>query len=82
MAEESPTPPPSEQPKPADSPLHVSTLQDRTELLARARTFLNSPQILNQNANAKREFLSEKGLTEPEIERLIREPVRATYQFF
>jgi hypothetical protein len=91
MAEESPTPPPpqatnspsSEQSNPAELPPPVSTppttVQDRVELLARARIFLNSPQILEQDVTAKRKFLSEKGLSELEIERLLREPVRASW---
>ena len=54
-------------------------VQDRTELLTRARLFLNSPQILYQDATAKRNFLLDKGLNEPEIERLLRELVRASW---
>ena len=81
---ETSTPPPtnvpsSQQSKPAppvSTPLTIA--QDRTELLARARVFLNSPQILDQDAAIKRKFLSEKGLSEAEIERLLREPVRAS----
>ncbi|KAK7470397.1 hypothetical protein VKT23_001824 [Stygiomarasmius scandens] len=46
---------------------------DRTELISRARTFLTSPQVRNQDLFAKRSFLLEKGLTEPEIELLLRE---------
>jgi Pex14 N-terminal domain len=86
MAEDSQVPPPSntvsEQPKPGDSLSPVPTppaVQDRTELFDRARTFLNSPQILDQDAIAKRKFLSEKGLTESEIEHLLREPVRGSW---
>ncbi|EPQ59120.1 hypothetical protein GLOTRDRAFT_136081 [Gloeophyllum trabeum ATCC 11539] len=46
---------------------------ERNELLARARTFLLSPQIKNEDILAKRRFLTEKGLTEPEIDGLLRE---------
>ncbi|THV08316.1 hypothetical protein K435DRAFT_847194 [Dendrothele bispora CBS 962.96] len=46
---------------------------DRVELISRARTFLTSPQVRNQDLFAKRTFLLEKGLTEPEIELLLRE---------
>ena len=83
-----PTPPPPPPPtitsspsqtSPAETTLPVLTpptiAQDRTELLTHARVFLNSPRILNQDFAAKRKFLSEKGLSEPEIEGLLREPV-------
>ncbi|KAF9076978.1 hypothetical protein BDP27DRAFT_1379862 [Rhodocollybia butyracea] len=45
----------------------------RSELISRARIFLNSPQIQNQDLFAKRRFLLEKGLNESEIELLLRE---------
>ena len=79
---ETSTPPPTNAPSSQQSkpvpPVSTPPTQDRTELLARARVFLNSPQILDQDAAIKRNFLSEKGLSEAEIERLLREPVRAS----
>jgi len=50
----------------------VNNQQDRSELLARARLFLTSPQVRNQDAFAKRTFLIEKGLNDAEIENLLR----------
>jgi hypothetical protein len=89
MPEEAPTllPPSTEQTKLAESPSSMTitippaseSAQDRTELLARARIFLNSLQILDQDVAAKRKFLSEKGLNEQEVEGLLREPVRASW---
>jgi hypothetical protein len=88
MPEEAPTllPPSTEQTKPVESPSSITitpippaSAQDRTELLARARIFLNSLQILDQDVAAKRKFLSEKGLNEQEVEGLLREPVRASW---
>lgn len=49
---------------------------DRAELLARARAFLTSPQVRLQDSDAKRTFLSEKGLTPSEVDQLLRELVR------
>ncbi|KAL0580093.1 hypothetical protein V5O48_001952 [Marasmius crinis-equi] len=46
---------------------------DRNELVSRARAFLRAPQIQSQDIFAKRRFLIEKGLDEPEIELLLRE---------
>jgi hypothetical protein len=46
--------------------------QDRSELLTRARSFLTSPQVQNQNASAKYTFLAEKGLNDDEIKSLLR----------
>jgi hypothetical protein len=48
---------------------------DRSELLSRARTFLTSPHIQDQDLFAKRQFLVEKGLNESEVEGLLRELV-------
>ncbi|TFK55576.1 hypothetical protein OE88DRAFT_1651951 [Heliocybe sulcata] len=51
---------------------------DRRELLDRARSFLLSPQVRDEDIWAKRTFLAEKGLTDPEIDGLLRElPSRA-----
>lgn len=47
--------------------------ESRSDLLARARTFLSSPQVQNQDMAAKRAFLAEKGLNASEIERLLSE---------
>ncbi|KAG6830318.1 hypothetical protein H0H92_001253 [Tricholoma furcatifolium] len=49
------------------------TPPDRSELLSRARGFLQSPQINHQDAVAKRQFLLEKGLNEVEVDTLLRE---------
>ena len=45
--------------------------QDRSELLTRARSFLTSPQVQNQDAFAKYTFLAEKGLNDDEIKSLL-----------
>ncbi|KZT29250.1 hypothetical protein NEOLEDRAFT_1145036 [Neolentinus lepideus HHB14362 ss-1] len=61
--------------RPAAAPTDAT---DRSELLNRARTFLRSPQVSDEDIWAKRKFLTEKGLTEPEIDGLLRElPPRA-----
>ncbi|TFK43662.1 hypothetical protein BDQ12DRAFT_675351 [Crucibulum laeve] len=46
---------------------------ERPELLSRARSFLNSPQVQHQDTASKRRFLVEKGLDEVDIESLLRE---------
>ena len=46
--------------------------EDRSDLLAKARSFLASPQVRNQDVNAKRAFLAEKGLNDTEIVELLR----------
>ena len=46
--------------------------EDRLALLAKARSFLASPQVQYQDINAKRAFLVEKGLNDTEIADLIR----------
>lgn len=46
--------------------------EDRSTLLAKARSFLASPQVQYQDINAKRAFLVEKGLNDTEIADLIR----------
>src|ERR1700722_2066718 len=66
----------SSQSPPASEPeTSTSTNTDRTELLSQARSFLASPQIQHQDVLAKRRFLNEKGLTEAEIDRMLREQV-------
>lgn len=50
--------------------------EDRTQLIARARSFLTSPQVRLEDTSAKHKFLSEKGLSAGEIDELLRELVR------
>ncbi|KIK06824.1 hypothetical protein K443DRAFT_129744 [Laccaria amethystina LaAM-08-1] len=45
----------------------------REELISRARSFLHSPQIQHEDPNSKHRFLAEKGLTDSEIDALLRE---------
>lgn len=52
---------------------------ERQELIDKARAFLVSPQVRNEDIPAKRRFLAEKGLTDVEIDRLIQELVSLTY---
>ena len=47
----------------------------REELIARARSFLTSPQIQHEDVSAKRKFLSDKGLNDSEINGLLQELV-------
>ncbi|KAG1783061.1 hypothetical protein EV702DRAFT_958786 [Suillus placidus] len=46
---------------------------DRSELIARARTFLSTPHIRSQDDTSKHAFLVEKGLAQDEIHSLLRE---------
>jgi len=62
-------------PNPTDTPSYP---ENRSELVARARTFLTSPHIQPQDVFAKRRFLADKGLSEAEIEGLLHELV---YEF-
>lgn len=48
---------------------------DRISLLEKARAFLISPVVRNDNAENKRRFLREKGLTNEEIDNLMDELV-------
>ena len=50
---------------------------NREHLLDRARSFLASPQVQNQDLPSKRAFLREKGLSEAETENLLHTLVRA-----
>ncbi|KLO10247.1 hypothetical protein SCHPADRAFT_907062 [Schizopora paradoxa] len=50
-----------------------TTISDRSSLIERARSFLRSPQIRNEDPSAKRGFLQEKGMNPSEIEMLMRE---------
>lgn len=52
---------------------------DRSELLVRARHFLSSPQVIDQDYESKHRFLAEKGLTDGEIQLLLREMVRLVH---
>lgn len=53
----------------------VIAVNDRIELLEKARTFLNSPQVRHEDHAAKRRFLADKGLNEHEISSLLQELV-------
>lgn len=50
---------------------------NRTDLLEKAHSFLQSPQVVHQDVPAKRAFLREKGLNETEIDSLLQNLVRA-----
>jgi Pex14 N-terminal domain len=64
----------------ADPPPLVSSWNgsgaERQDLFAKARMFLRSPQIQYQDVSAKRQFLAAKGMSELEIDTLLREQVR------
>lgn len=64
---------PSESQSPGTLP--TSPLENRAELLNRARSFLMSPQIPHEDIIAKRRFLVEKGLSDAEIAGLLQELV-------
>lgn len=51
----------------------------RDDLLSKARLFLASPSVQSQDVVAKRTFLQEKGLSEREIEELLRTLVRTMF---
>ncbi|KAI9467163.1 hypothetical protein BJY52DRAFT_1111800 [Lactarius psammicola] len=51
----------------------MTPVSDRSELLDRARHFLSSPQVIHQDHESKRRFLTDKGLTDGEIQLLLRE---------
>ena len=59
--------------QPAASPAAAS--ENRAPLLEQARTFLTSPNIVNEAPEAKRKFLVEKGLNDEEINSLLRDAV-------
>ncbi|TFY74313.1 hypothetical protein EWM64_g9700 [Hericium alpestre] len=46
---------------------------DRTELVTRGQSFLQTPHIVHQDVASKRRFLLEKGLSEGEVNQLIQE---------
>ena len=52
-----------------------ATQAERAELVVRARTFLESPQVAPQNVDVKRRFLVEKGLHDAEIDSLLKDIV-------
>lgn len=60
---------------PNTSQTSVAQQEQRLELLDKARAFLRSPQVQHEDALTKRRFLSEKGLTIPEIDMLLQEQV-------
>lgn len=58
------------------APLAETALsQDRPQLIERARAFLMSPAVQQQDMIAKRQFLLDKGLSEPEIANIFRDLV-------
>lgn len=74
--------PPSSSPEHESSSSSSSTptpMPDRTELLDKARHFLSSPQVVHQDYDSKRRFLTEKGLGDGDIELLLREIVRPVF---
>ena len=74
--------PPSSSPEHESSSSSSSTptpMPDRTELLDKARHFLSSPQVVHQDYDSKRRFLTEKGLADGDIELLLREMVRPVF---
>ena len=74
------TPPvsPSELPPTQSQPLPPTPVY-RAELLQRARVFLTSPQVRHEDITAKRRFLADKGLTDVEVDGLLREVVRTAW---
>lgn len=65
---------------PPNSTTVPASVEDRPQLIARARTFLTSPAVQYQDIHAKRRFLLDKGLSEPEIEAMLREMVGVLIQ--
>ena len=62
----------------SSSPTPTAT-SNRAELLDRARHFLGSPQVIHQDYESKRRFLTEKGLEDGEIQLLLSEMVRPVH---
>ncbi|KAK0461924.1 uncharacterized protein EV420DRAFT_1527919, partial [Desarmillaria tabescens] len=60
-------------PSTTDTTPAVNNVDDRAQLISRARSFLRSPSIQQQDIFSKRRFLLDKGLNEVEIESLLRE---------
>lgn len=74
---ETPQPPPSTAPTPAEQSVPAApAVEDRSELVQRARAFLTSPQVQYEDLAAKRRFLLDKGLNDAEVEALLRDVVR------
>ena len=65
---------------PPNSTTVPASVEDRPQLIARARAFLTSPAVQYQDIHAKRRFLLDKGLSEPEIEAMLREMVGVLIQ--
>ncbi|KAL6305817.1 hypothetical protein BKA93DRAFT_895834 [Sparassis latifolia] len=57
----------------ANLQVNTQVAVDRTELLEKARAFLSSPQVVHEDTAAKRRFLAEKGLSDAEVDGLLRE---------
>jgi len=64
------------EPASSSSPSTPTPMPNRSELLGRARHFLSSPQVSHQDYESKRRFLAEKGLSNDEVQLLLREMVR------
>jgi hypothetical protein len=75
-------PPSTSATQPVPPPEHASStmpMSNRSELLDRARHFLTSAQVIHQDHESKRRFLTDKGLTDGEIQLLLREMVRRVF---
>lgn len=72
----SPQTPPEAQGVEQQTESNQSPVKSRANLIARARSFLASPQVRHQDLVAKRAFLVEKGLSDLEIEKLLFNIVR------
>lgn len=56
-----------------------SDTEDRSSLLSRAQSFLQSPQVAARDYASKRQFLQEKGLGEQEIDTLLKNVVSFSF---
>ncbi|KAH9948389.1 hypothetical protein B0H21DRAFT_707808 [Amylocystis lapponica] len=65
--------PPQTPSSPSDATASTESTVNREELLEKARAFLHSPQVQHEDAIAKRRFLTEKGLSQVEIDGLLQE---------
>ena len=70
-----PTPPTEDPPTSSNAPEENPQTDNRQGLITKARAFLASPQVRNEDIPSKRRFLAEKGLTSTEIDQLIQELV-------
>jgi hypothetical protein len=59
----------------------LTSTPHHSELLDRVRHFLGTPQVIHQDHESKRGFLSEKGLSDGEVQLLLREVVRVSCLF-